>query len=363
MKSSVKILNSFNKPLISEDIDIPQLEQGQVLVKLKAAGICGSDVHMWKGEDPRTPLPLILGHEGVGAIADIKGKKYTVDGIELKAGDRIIWNRGVTCGECWYCTIVKEPSLCTNRIVYGINISRSVKPYLNGCYAEYIVLHAKTDILAIDDTIDPAVLVSASCSGATAAHAFDYVNGSLLGQTVVIQGAGPLGVYAAAFARSLGAQQIMVIEGKPVRLELCKEFGATHLLNIQNMNADERLALVMDCTNGRGADIVIEAVGMRGVAGEGVKLVRNGGSYISTGYAQPAGKEQLDFYSDVVNKNIRIQGVWVSDASHLRKSVSLTLGNIDTFSKLVTHRFSLDEADEALSAMRGKEALKTVLEL
>ena len=361
MKSSVKILEAFNKPLVSEDIEIPQLEQGQILVKLKAAGICGSDVHMWRGEDPRTPLPLILGHEGVGAIADIKDKKYTVDGIELKTGDRIIWNRGVTCGECWYCTVVKEPSLCTNRIVYGINVSRSVKPYLNGCYAEYLVLRAKTDIMIIDDSIDPAVLVSASCSGATAAHAFDYVEGSLLGQTVVIQGAGPLGVYAVGFARSLGAQQIMVIEGNSLRLELCKEFGATHLLNIQTMNTDERRAMVMDYTNGRGADIVIEAVGMRGVAEEGVKLVRKGGRYISTGYAQPAGKEQLDFYSEVVNKNIRIQGVWVSDTSHLQKAVSLTLDHSDTFSKLVTHRFSLDEADEALAVMRGKEALKTVI--
>ncbi len=243
------VLEAFNESLVLGEVEIPALKPGQVLVKLGAAGVCGSDVHMWNGEDPRTPLPIILGHEGVGTIEDIKGGKYTVDGCELKSGDSIIWNRGITCGKCYYCTVLKEPSLCTARRVYGINIPGSEKPYVNGCYADYIVLRANTDIFTISGSIDPAVLVSASCSGATAAHAFDMLTDNLIGWTVVVQGAGPLGVYAVAFASSLGASQVIVIEGSVPRLEICREFGATRLLNLHEISFDKRRSMVMDCTN------------------------------------------------------------------------------------------------------------------
>lgn len=361
MISIAMVLEAFNEPLVLREINIPALKKGQILVKLQASGICGSDVHMWKGEDPRIPLPVILGHEGVGTIVDMKGKKFTVDGGELKSGDSIIWNRGVTCGRCYFCKVLKEPSLCTDRLVYGINISCSDPPYVNGCYADHIILHPNTDIFTISESIDPAVLVSASCSGATIAHAFDTVKDSLIGQTVVVQGPGPMGVFATAFAYSLGASRIIVIGDSPNRLEICRELGATHILNILETSIDERRSMIMDITRGRGADLAVEAVGVRGVAEEGVQLLRKGGTYLSTGYAQPAGKDEIDFYRDVVNKNVRIQGVWVSDTRHTKQAVDLVSGNVEKFAKLVTHRYSLEDANEALSVMEEKKALKAVI--
>ena len=355
------VLESFNEPLVLSEIEIPALDEGQILVKLQAAGVCGSDVHIWSGEDPRISLPVILGHEGVGTIADMKGSKRTVDGYELKPGDCIIWNRGITCGKCCFCQIIKEPSLCADRLVYGINVSSLEKPYLNGCYAEYIILRANTEIFKIKAGIDPEVLVSASCSGATMAHGFDMLTGSLTGQTVVVQGAGPLGIYAVVFAHSLGASCIIVIEGSTQRLELSKELGATHTLNLQKTSPDERKSMVMDATCGRGADLVVEAAGVHGVAQEGIRLLRKGGTYLSAGYAQPAGMEEIDFYRDVVNKNITIQGVWVSDKRHVKQAVDLVAGNPELFAKLITHRFSLEQADEALTVMKERKALKAVL--
>jgi len=361
VKSRVMVLKTFNEPLVLQEVDIPSLEHGQILVKLQASGVCGSDVHMIQGEDTRIPLPVILGHEGVGKIEDMKGSIRSVDGCKLNPGDNIIWNRGITCGKCYYCTVLKEPSLCDCRLVYGINISSSEKPYLNGCYAEYIILRPETDIFTIPGSIDPAVLVSASCSGATIAHAFDMISENLNGRTVVIQGPGPLGCYAAAFADRFGASQIIVIGGTASRLELCREFGAAYILNRHETTLEERISFIMENTNGRGADLVVEAAGTRGAAEEGIQLLRKGGIYLSTGYAQPVGKEQIDFYRDIVNKNIRIQGVWVSGKRHLKQAIDLVTENAKIFAKLITHKYSLEQANEALSVMKEKKALKAVL--
>lgn len=360
MKSRAMVLKSFNKPLIMEEFNIPPLKEGQVLVRINAAGVCGSDVHMWKGEDPRTPLPIILGHEGIGTISEIKGERECVSGEKLKPGDLVLWNRGITCGGCFACKVLNEPSLCQNRKVYGISRSCNTEPYLNGCYSEYVVLTEDTDIFVVKEKIDPAIMVSASCSGATVAHAFDMVHMSV-GDTVLIQGPGPLGVYAVAFAKRLGASQIIVIGGSPGRLELCKEFGATTVINRKRTTIEERRQIVMDATRGRGVDLVIEAAGVKGVVEEGIKFLRAGGTYLSTGYAQPAGLESINFYTDVVRKNVNIQGVWVSDTRHTHQAMHLVMDNKDLFGRMITHRLPLNKANEALSLMNTKEALKAVL--
>ncbi|MBN1293091.1 MAG: zinc-binding dehydrogenase [Candidatus Latescibacteria bacterium] len=363
MKSKAMVLEAFRESLSLIEVEIPPLEEGQILVKLQASGVCGSDVHMWNGEDPRVPLPIILGHEGVGTVVDLKGVKRTVDGDPINPGDNIIWNRGVTCGKCYYCTVLKEPSLCENRRVYGINIPLNEKPYLNGCYAEHIILRTGTDIFTAPENINPSILVSSSCSGATCAHAFDMLTEHLTGKTVVVQGPGPLGVWAVVFARSLGAFQVFVIGGSTERLELCKDFGATNILNRHETTPGERKSAVLSVTHGRGADLVIEAVGAHGAVEEGIGLLRKGGTYLSTGYAQPAGLESIDFYRDVVFRNIRIQGVWVNDTSHLKQAINLIQQNPTLFEKLITQKFSLEETNEALIAMKEKKVVKAVLEM
>ena len=361
MKSRAMVLTNFNRPLELREFPVSRLEEGQVLVKIRAAGICGSDVHMWKGEDPRTPLPIILGHEGVGRVVDIKGKRYTVDGKQIKEGDFILWNRGISCNMCYYCKVLREPSLCRNRKVYGINMSCSEPPYLNGCYSEYILFTADTDIFKLPEDIDAAVMVSSSCSGATIAHGFDMIN-LKVGDTVVVQGPGPLGVYAVAFAKKLGASEVVVIGGSPSRLDICREMGAI-TLNRHDTTVEERREFIMEMTGGRGADVVVEAVGSKGAVEEGIKLLRPNGVYLSTGFAQPAGLEQIDFYLDVVSKNICIQGVWVSDTRHTWQVINLVLDKPDAFSKMITHRFRLDEANDALAVMANRQALKAVIEM
>jgi threonine dehydrogenase-like Zn-dependent dehydrogenase len=360
MFNRAMVLTEFGKPLQPREMPVPALKPGQLLVKLLAAGVCGSDVHMRRGEDPRTPLPIILGHEGVGEVAAAAGPVKSVEGDYLHEGDRILWNRGVVCGCCFYCTVLKEPSLCLDRKIYGINLPADVPPYLSGCYSEHIILLPGTDIFKIGPEADPGVLVSASCSGATLAHAFDLA-APLPGDTVVVQGPGPLGVYAVAFARLYGAAQVVVIGGSGNRLEICSEFGATTLLDRHKTTPEERRSRILEMTGGRGADLVVEAVGYPDALEEGLDLVRRGGSYLSTGFAQPVGLSRLDPYEQIVKKNIRLQGVWASDSSHLYRAMKLVLSNQALFQKMVTHRFSLDQANEALQAMADRQALKAVI--
>jgi len=354
------VLENFEKKLQMREIEIPPLTDGEVLVKITASGICGSDVHMLKGNDPRIPLPIILGHEGVGRVAEVKGKKLTIHREELKPRDSIIWNRGISCGECYFCKIKNIPALCPDRWVYGISKSCREEPYLNGCYADYIILSNNTDIFKIPDEIDPAVLVSASCSGATAAHCFDYIN-LKTGDVVLVQGPGPLGIFATYFAAHYGASQIIIIGGTEKRLEMAKKFGATVTLNRHTMSVEERKKEIMNLTNGRGVDYAIEAVGQPSVVKEGLSLVRNGGAYLSVGFGEPKGNIEIDCFTDIVRKNLTYQGVWVSDTSHLYIAMNSILKDTELFSSLITHRFPLEKANEALEVMSNREAVKAVL--
>ena len=354
MKMKVAVLKKFNEPLAIEERRLAALKDGQVLVRIKAAGVCGSDVHMWKGKDPRIPLPLILGHEGVGVVEDIKGEKEDILGERLYVGDLIIWDRGLTCGNCYFCTIKKEPSLCPKRQVYGI--------VRDGCYATHLILLKKTKIIKIEGKVDPAVLVPASCSGATTAHTIELCD-ICQGDTVVIQGPGPMGIFALVFAREKGAGKIIVMGTgmDKERLKLCLEFGASETLNIDEISFEERLSFIKEKTNGLGAGAVIDCTGSPHAIKEGLKMTAPGGIYTFPGIATPIGEVPISFYEDVARKNVRIQGVWVSDTSHLYQAVKLVLSEKYPFEKLITHKFRLEEATEALKRVDARREMKAVL--
>jgi len=354
MKIKAAVLKEFDQFLAIEERELASLKDGEILVRITASGVCGSDVHMWKGKDPRTPLPLILGHEGVGVVEEVKGEKKDIFADKIKPGDFVIWDRGVTCGNCYFCVVKKEPSLCPKRQVYGI--------IRDGSYATHLILLEKTRIVKIEEKIDPAILSPASCSGATTAHTIELCNISE-GDTVIIQGPGPMGIFALAFARERGADEIIVIgtDEDKERLKLCLEFGATKIFNINETSLEERLSYIKEETKGLGADVVIDCTGSPYAIKEGLKMTAPGGIYTLPGVATPVGSIPINFYEDVAKKNIRIQGVWVSDTSHLYQAVKLVLSKKYPFEKLITHRFKLEEATRALEAVDARKAMKAVL--
>lgn len=360
MKSKAMVLEQFDKPLIQKEFEIPSLPQGGILVKTLASGVCGSDLHMAKGEDPRVPLPIILGHETVGEVLDVNGEKYDLNGYKLEKGDWIMWNRGMVCNQCFWCKIAKQSYLCPNRKIYGINLSCKDYPYLLGGYSEHMILFKETDVLKISKNIDPSTFVIAACSGATAVHAFDLLTEPLLSKTVVVQGAGPLGVFCVVTAKSLGASNVIMISGAQQRLDLAIQAGADLVLSRYELNEQERRKKVFELTNNRGADLVIEATGSSKALLEGFNLLRKGGTYLVTGVAVPQETIPLDVYHHLVSKNIHLQGVWVSDTRHLVQAVDIVLKNQYIFEKLITHRLSLSQANEALELVEKRQALKIV---
>lgn len=354
------VVTAFNEPLSIREVQIPAPRPGEVVVRISAAGVCGSDVHMWRGMDPRTPLPITLGHEGVGVVEALGSARKTVDGLEIKPGDTIVWNRGVVCGHCYWCAVARTPSLCPSRWAYGIHRSFDHDTHLNGCYSDHLILHPDTDILLAPPGIAPEVLVAASCSGATTAHAFDLCPCGP-GDTVVVLGVGPIGAFAAAFAKSYGASKIVLIGGTKKRMELCARLGANVLVDRNATTREERRRVVMDLTAGRGADLVIEAAGTTDAFDEGLGLARIGGAYAVAGIAEPRPPISFDVFSNLARRNLHIQGVWVSDTRHLRQSISLVERDPEPFAGLVTHRFSLDEATLALETVERRAAMKAVI--
>ena len=360
MEVRAMVLEKFNQPLSMRTFPIPALKEGEVLVKIEAAGVCGSDVHMWEGRDPRIRIPMIPGHEGVGEIVEMKGPRQDVYGALLKVGDKVLWSRGVTCGHCYFCKIKREPSLCQSRWVYGIHTSSAKPPFLTGNYAEYLPLVREVDFFKLPTGIDLATLVPASCSGATTAHAVDLARMEP-GDSILVQGVGPLGIFSVAFAKSLGVSQIIVIGGTEERLLMCQLFGATLLLNRNRLSQKERKYAVLEATHGRGVDVAFEMAGEPDALRECISLTRTGGSCVSAGFGEPHGTIELDCFHDLGRKNLRLQGVWVSETRHTHMALQLILTRMGEFKKLITHRFPLEKANDAIHAMKTKAAVKAVL--
>jgi len=361
-KAKQMIMRYFNEPLVLREVEIPQLQPGQILIELEASGVCGSDVHMWQGKDPRTPLPIILGHEGIGRVAEMTTEARAVDGREVRVGDRVIWNRGVSCGRCYACSILHEPSLCSSRWVYGIHRPADQPPYLNGCYSSHLILQPGTDLFLVPESIDPAVLVAASCSGSTAAHIFQYVRVEV-GDVVAIYGPGPLGAFCATFARSKGAREVVMVGPAQSRrrMEICRALGATQTLVLEESDIQSRREAIEELSDGRGADLVIEAAGHPMATVEALEMACIGGHVSLVGYGDPGGEVLIKPFEHIGRKNLHLQGIWVSDTRHMRWALELIYRHPESFAQLVTHRLPLEEANQGMELVQRQEAMKAVL--
>ncbi len=362
MKAAV--LTAFKAALELIDYPKPDIGDGEVLIRMTAAGICGSDVHTWMGEDPRNNLPMIMGHEGVGVIEEIGGSAPKLDlyGRELKVGDPVIWDRSNVCGKCYFCAVKQLPNMCVNRWVYGIHRGCAEPPHLNGCYADHILLIRDTKIISLADWdhLDPATLVSAGCSGATSANAIELAD-IKVGDNVLVQGAGPLGLYLVGYARARGAENVIVIEGVQARMDLAKRLGANITLDFTSTTPEERREAVMAATHGFGVDAGFEAIGRPEPALEGIDLVRRGGTYVSVGTAVPMGTIPIDFYHQIVLKQLRLQGAWTNDTRHITQALQMVKQHPQVFADMITHRYPLEQANEALQSMARKKAIKTAI--
>jgi len=354
------VLEAFGRPLALRELPRPALGAGEALVRIAASGVCGSDVHMAGGADPRVRLPLVLGHESVGVIEETAGQVRSRDGRELRPGDAVAWDRGVYCGSCAHCAAGRE-HLCPSRRTYGIHYGGSTPPQLAGGYATHIVLGEGTRIFRLPEGARPAELVSCACSGATAAHSVEAA-AVAAGELAVVLGAGPLGLWTIALLAEAGAR-VVAIGRRERRLELAREFGAAHVFDEAATSAAERREAMLEISGGLGADVVIDTTSSLEAAREGLAIARRGGRYVNSGAAVPVGEMPLRLYEDLVQRDISLRGVWVSGSAHFAKALAFALARAAALGKMVTHRFPLERANEALeAAARDRSAVKVVLE-
>ena len=357
------VVTAFNEPLELREVPIPALEHGALLVKIDAATICGSDVHLWDGSLSAIrpiELPVIPGHEMVGTVAAMgPGEHADVAGEPLVIGDRIVFTQG-RCGSCFYCSVAQLPNLCANRKHYGANCDRS--PYLVGSFAEYCYVYPTSRRIKVPPDVKPEWASAASCALRTVLTSFERLGTVAPWDTIVIQGSGPLGLFATAVASHAGAGRIIVVGDPASRLELARDWGATDTVSVSDLeDPDTRVQAVRELTAGHGAEVVMEFSGARTAFSEGLQMVRRGGRYVVAGQVGP--HEVTIRPTDITKGHLSILGSFsASEAQYWRaiQFLSRTKDRFD-FDRLLSNRFGLDEATSALAGMQSLREIKPVL--
>jgi threonine dehydrogenase-like Zn-dependent dehydrogenase len=284
------LLHTYREPLRVEQIPLPErLEPGAALVRVVSCNLCGSDVHSWEGKlATRTlPLPIVLGHEMVGEVIAIDpSDEHDVLGRQIRIGDIIGWGEA-SCGHCYECTVLGTPTQCLRRR-YGILAHALEFPYAVGGLSEYCYVPPGSTRLLIPEGMPARWAGAAGCSLKTVIRALRRAGGIHVGQSVVIQGAGALGLFGTALAVASGASQVVTIGGPAARLAVATAFGASATIDVDELpRPADRIAAVRELTGGRGADLVCDFSGGRTATAEGVEMCARHGCHLVVGQVSP----------------------------------------------------------------------------
>ncbi|MCW5978822.1 MAG: zinc-binding dehydrogenase [Bryobacteraceae bacterium] len=361
LSARAAVLTAYNRPLEIREFPAPAVAAGEAVVRVEMAGICGTDVHLWKGELP-VPLPIVMGHETVGWTERLgDGLETDWRGRPLAAGHRVTWASSIVCGECFYCRVKRQPTRCLSRKAYGISYSADQPPHLRGGHAEAIHLRAGTAIFRLPDELETTAVVGAGCALATALHGTERCP-VLLGDTVIVQGTGPVGLAAIAVARQSGAQKVIAIGGPAHRLDLARKFGADEVIDFASSEPAARREAALAQTGGFGADVVLECVGIPTAVNEGIELCRDGGKFLVLGQYANAGDISFNPHL-ITRKQLQIAGSWGFEPRHVDRALAFLSMSpwAERFAGEVTHRYPLAEANAAFETVRDWRAGKTVL--
>ncbi len=308
--------------------EIPTPEADEVLIRIKTVGLCGSDVHYYehgKIGDFIVEKPIILGHEASGEIVKV-GEKVT----ELQVGQRVSIEPGATCGKCDHCKEGRY-NLCPH-------VEFLATPPYDGAFCEYIAMRADL-VFPIPDSMsyETAALIEPFSVGI---HAIS--RGKLQsGETVVIMGMGPIGLVTAAAAKMAGAKTIIGVDLEQSRLDVAKEMGATHTINLSEDNLDDK---VMKYTNGVGVDLAIETAGNPKAVQGTISSVKRGGRVVIVGMS-PQDEVPVSI-SKIIDKEIDLMGVFRYHHTYPKAIEMLSSKEVD-IEKMITNQYQLTDVKEA----------------
>ena len=340
------------------DVSTPDPEPGGLTVDLALGGVCGSDVHLYTGQAGALPFPVILGHEGVGRIAKL-GAGVTTDyaSVPIAEGDLVYWSPIALCNACYTCTVL-EQTPCEKSSFF----EHADQPNW-GTYQERIWIPARQPCYKLPAGADPVALAALGCALPTVLKAFDQVRPVLAGDTVVIQGAGPVGLAAAMMASVSGANEVIVLDTVESKLEVAKTMGATATLCLADTTPEQRREAIYALSGPTGPQVVLEAAGALPAFTEGCKLTGVNGTYIVVGLWGPVGPTEVA-PGDISWRNKSIGGATFPKPKHYYRAVQLAARLQDRFpiADLVTHRFPVRDSVAALRAVENGEAIKAVID-
>lgn len=351
------VVTGHNQPLEIQQVPIPDLEPGSLLVRIDVSTLCGTDVHRWHGSLEANSVPFVTGHEPVGFVEDMNGARADILGDPVGLGDRIVWSY-VSCGHCYWCSVALQPCVCPGRMSWGHNPTGRY-PYLLGSCAEYMYVPPPCQIIRVPQEVASPSAAAAACAYRTVMHGFDRLGPVRSHETVLIQGSGPLGIFAAAVAKDHGAKKVLVLGAPATRLEIAKRMAADEVLDIDEVTKTaERAEWVRDHTNGRGADIVIQAAGNQAVP-EGLMMLRAGGRYVSIGAGGKAQVSVGDLPQEMTFYTVRS-----GEPRHWLQAIDFLASRWKTypFEDMISQTYTLDRINEAMQAMADYKVVKAVID-
>ncbi len=324
-----------------EDVARPEIGPNDVLVRIRKTAICGTDVHIFNWDEwsqATIPVPMTVGHEFIGEVAELGSE---VQG--LKRGDRVSGEGHITCGHCRNCRAGRR-HLCRNTIGVGVNRT--------GCFAEYLSIPAvNVFVLPPDIPDDVGAILDPLGNAAHTALSFDMV-----GEDVLITGAGPIGILAAAIARHVGARYVVVSDVNDYRLNLARKMGASRVVNV----ARDKIETVMeDLGMTEGFDVGLEMSGNPTAVGDLLRTMNHGGRVAVLGIVPEAVPIN---WNDMIFKGLTLKGIYGREMFETWYKMTTMLQSGLNVAPIITHRFHVDDFAEGFAAMRSGNAGKVILD-
>ena len=344
------ILKEYKSPFVIEEFDVPDPEPGGLIVKITQASICGSDLHAWHGTTGAglgvPPQGRVMGHEGNGVVYKL-GPGRTTDslGSPLQEGDRVLHSAVQGCGHCFQCQR-GQPNWCPT---YPSSRAAGEHPYFVGTFADYYYLPGNHPVYKVPDSVPDSVLPFVNCAMGTVTEGLTQAQAGQ-GHSLVIFGAGGLGLNATAVAKHRGVDQVIILDRQAKRLALATDFGADHTVNIDEYDTPEaRLERIQDLTRGRGADVVMELVGNVSLFTEGIGMLGAGGTFVQIG-ATGGGEARLN--PGALLKGKRIIGSLMYRNHILPMLLDFLERNHERlpFEKIISNHYPLERVNEAFAA-------------
>jgi len=275
-------------------------------------------------------------------------------------GDRVVWTHG-SCGRCWACSMLAEPTLCTDRKI-GMLTTSARAPHFCGTFAQYSYVWPTSGRVRVPDDVPSTWASAASCALRTAVKAVERAGGINPLDAVVVQGAGPVGLFLTAVLSTRGPRELIVVGAPSARLALAERWGATHTASIDDLpDPAAREQRVRDLTDGRGADLVFEAAGVGSTVAEGIELLAHGGRYVVVGAV--TGQPQAILAHRIVNRGLRVVGSYGGHTDAYYTALEFMRRHAGTFAwdDILGNGYRLDQVTDGLRNLKHATDMKPVI--